>query len=81
MDTWATHLDGVARGQMWAEGGQEDPNEAVRPVLRQCCDLGDFAGGAGGARTHDRRIMSPVQDCQRVPARADGVASVQVTGG
>ena len=27
MDTWAGHLDGVARGQMRAESGQDDPDE------------------------------------------------------
>jgi integrase len=29
MDTWAAHLDGVARSQMWAESGQDDPDEGV----------------------------------------------------
>lgn len=27
MDTWAAHLDGVARGEVWAESGQDDPDE------------------------------------------------------
>jgi integrase len=27
MDTWAAHLDGIARGQMWAQSGQDDPSE------------------------------------------------------
>ena len=26
MDTWAAHLDGIARGQVWAESGQEEPD-------------------------------------------------------
>jgi integrase len=27
MDTWATHLDGVARGEMWPERGQDGPED------------------------------------------------------
>jgi integrase len=27
MDTWATHLEGVARGKMWAERGQDGGDE------------------------------------------------------
>lgn len=27
MDTWAAHLDGVTRGQVWAESGQDHPDE------------------------------------------------------
>ena len=62
LDTVAINLDRGARtasadwmrtgGQIWASMPTRSSLPTEKPLLR--------GGGAGGARTHDRRIMSPL---------------------
>ncbi len=45
MDAWATHLDGVARGQMWAEGGQGGADAGENEASGAAASLWRVAGG------------------------------------